>query len=59
MACFANGPVTSRDAAAIGYRHLGRGPGLLLVQGSLKAWQHLMRHEPPLSINGSVGGAGS
>jgi pimeloyl-ACP methyl ester carboxylesterase len=42
MACFTNGSVISRDGTVIGYRQMGRGPGLLLVHGGLNAGQHLM-----------------
>ena len=32
--------VTSRDGTTIGYRRLGRGPGLVLVQGAMGTAQH-------------------
>src|SRR2546423_13716351 len=37
------GPVTSADGTAIGYRQLGRGPGLVLVHGAMQASQTFMK----------------
>jgi pimeloyl-ACP methyl ester carboxylesterase len=49
MTCFTNGSVTSTDGTPIGYRQIGRGPGLVLVHGGLNAGQHLMRLAEQLS----------
>jgi len=35
--------VSSKDGTSIGYRQLGRGPGLLLVQGTMGTAQHFMQ----------------
>jgi len=39
---YSTGSVTSRDGTRIGYRQLGRGPGLVLVHGGGQAAQNLM-----------------
>jgi pimeloyl-ACP methyl ester carboxylesterase len=41
--------VTSRDGTAIGYRQLGRGPGLVLVQGTMGTAHHFMQLAEELS----------
>lgn len=35
--------VTSKDGTTIGYRQMGRGPGLILVHGGMQAAQNFMR----------------
>ena len=35
--------VTSADGTTIGYRRLGRGPGLVLLHGGVNAAQHMMK----------------
>jgi hypothetical protein len=39
----AKGFVASADGTRIGYRQLGRGPGVVLLRGGVNASQHLMR----------------
>jgi pimeloyl-ACP methyl ester carboxylesterase len=43
------GSVTSKDGTPIGYRQLGRGPGVILVHGGMQASQNLMRLAGALS----------
>jgi len=40
---YATGFVTSKDGTMIGYRQLGRGPGLVLVQGTMGTAYHFMQ----------------
>jgi len=40
---YETGSVTSRDGTIIGYRQLGRGPGIIAVHGGMQAAQNLMR----------------
>ncbi len=40
---YTTGSVTSNDGTTIGYRHIGSGPGLLLLHGGIQASQHYMR----------------
>ena len=35
--------MTSRDGTIIGYRQLGRGPGVIAVHGGMQAAQNLMK----------------
>ena len=42
-AAYSSGSVTSADGTRIGYRKLGRGPGLVLVHGGGQAAQNLMQ----------------
>jgi pimeloyl-ACP methyl ester carboxylesterase len=35
--------ITSKDGTTIGYRQLGRGPGLIIVHGGMQASQHFMK----------------
>ena len=42
-AAYSSGSVTSADGTRIGYRQVGRGPGLVLVHGGGQAAQNLMR----------------
>ncbi len=49
MASFKTGSVTARDGTLVGYRQMGRGPGLLLVHGGLNTGQHLMPFAEQLS----------
>lgn len=35
--------VTSKDGTNIGYRHMGSGPGIILLHGGINASQHLMK----------------
>ena len=51
---YATGYVTSFDGTRIGYRILGRGPGLVLVHGGGQAAQNLMRLAETLSEFGCV-----
>jgi pimeloyl-ACP methyl ester carboxylesterase len=37
------GAVTSADGTTIGYRQLGRGPGLVLLHGGVNAGQHMVK----------------
>jgi pimeloyl-ACP methyl ester carboxylesterase len=37
------GTVTSADGTTIGYRQLGRGPGLVLLHGGVNASQHMLK----------------
>ena len=39
---YTNGFVTSKDGTTIGYRQLGLGPGIVLVQGTMGTAQHFM-----------------
>src|SRR5437762_1509500 len=40
---YSKGTVTSADGTTIGYRQLGRGPGLVLLHGGVNAAQHMMK----------------
>src|SRR4051794_33109021 len=40
---YTTGTVISADGTAIGYRRLGRGPGLVLVHGAMQASQSFMK----------------
>ena len=40
---YRTGSVTSRDGTTIGYRQLGRGPGVIAVHGGMQAAQNLMK----------------
>jgi pimeloyl-ACP methyl ester carboxylesterase len=40
---YETGSVTSRDGTIIGYRQLGRGPGVIAVHGGMQAAQNLMK----------------
>jgi pimeloyl-ACP methyl ester carboxylesterase len=40
---YETGSVTSKDGTIIGYRQLGRGPGVIAVHGGMQAAQNLMR----------------
>lgn len=40
---YTKGSVTSKDGTTIGYRQMGRGPGLLLLHGGINASQHMMK----------------
>lgn len=40
---YTSGFVTSKDGTAIGYRQLGHGPGIVLVQGTMGTAQHFMQ----------------
>ncbi len=40
---YQTGSVTSRDGTTIGYRQLGRGPGVIAVHGGMQAAQNLMK----------------
>ncbi len=40
---YTTGTVTSRDGTTIGYRQVGRGPGVIAVHGGMQAAQNLMR----------------
>jgi pimeloyl-ACP methyl ester carboxylesterase len=40
---YAKDSVRSSDGTVIGYRQLGRGPGLILVHGGMKSSQHFMK----------------
>jgi pimeloyl-ACP methyl ester carboxylesterase len=40
---YATGSVTSRDGTVIGYRQLGRGPGVIALHSGMQAAQHLMK----------------
>ena len=42
-AAYSTGSVTSADGTRIGYRQVGRGPGLVLVHGGGQAAQNLMQ----------------
>jgi pimeloyl-ACP methyl ester carboxylesterase len=42
-AAYSSGSVTSADGTRIGYRQVGRGPGLVLVHGGGQAAQNLMQ----------------
>lgn len=46
---YATGSVTSRDGTTIGYRRMGRGPGLVLLHGGMQAAQNFMRLATALS----------
>jgi pimeloyl-ACP methyl ester carboxylesterase len=43
------GTVTSADGTTIGYRQLGRGPGLVLLHGGVNAAQHMVKLAQALS----------
>jgi pimeloyl-ACP methyl ester carboxylesterase len=40
---YTTGFVTSKDGTTIGYRQLGQGPGIVLVQGTMGTSQHFMQ----------------
>lgn len=40
---YENGSTASKDGTTIGYRQLGRGPGLILVHGGMKSSQDFMK----------------
>jgi pimeloyl-ACP methyl ester carboxylesterase len=40
MNAYSNGVVTSADGTSIGYRRIGQGPGIVLVQGAMGAAYH-------------------
>src|SRR3954452_12134546 len=40
---YTTGTVISADGTTIGYRQLGRGPGLVLVHGAMQASQNFMK----------------
>ncbi len=46
---YETGSVTSKDGTAIGYRTLGQGPGLVLVQGAMGTVQNFMQLAQALS----------
>ncbi len=46
---YETGSVTSRDGTIIGYRQLGRGPGVIAVHGGMQAAQNLMKLAGALS----------
>ena len=48
------GSVTSRDGTTIGYRQMGRGPGLILLHGAMQAAQNFMRLATALSSSFTV-----
>lgn len=48
---FTTGTVTSRDGTTIGYRQVGRGPGVIAVHGGMQAAQNLM------SLAGALAGS--
>lgn len=46
---YTKGSVTSKDGTTIGYRHMGSGPGIILLHGGAKASQTLMQLGTALS----------
>ena len=40
---YTTGSVTSKDGTTIGYRQLGQGPALVLVQGAMGSAQNFMQ----------------
>jgi pimeloyl-ACP methyl ester carboxylesterase len=46
---YKTGFVTSADGTRIGYRQLGKGPGVIALHGGMQAAQHLMRLAESLS----------
>src|SRR5262249_10761453 len=46
---YATGSVTSEDGTTVGYRRLGRGPGLVLVHGGMQAAHSFMKLATALS----------
>lgn len=46
---YTTGSVTSRDGTTIGYRQIGRGPGLILLHGAMQAAQSFLRLATALS----------
>lgn len=51
---YTTGFVTSRDGTTIGYRQMGRGPGLILLHGAMQAAQNFMRLATALSSDFTV-----
>jgi pimeloyl-ACP methyl ester carboxylesterase len=51
---YASGAVKSADGTTIGYRKLGRGPGLILLHGGMMAAQNFMQLAAALSDSFSV-----
>jgi pimeloyl-ACP methyl ester carboxylesterase len=51
---YEKGTVLSKDGTVIGYRKLGRGPGLILVHGGLKSSQDFMKLAQMLSDSFTV-----
>ncbi|GII31532.1 alpha/beta fold hydrolase [Planotetraspora mira] len=51
---YTKGQVRSGDGTAIGYRRVGRGPGLILMHGGMLAAQHLMKLAGALSDDFTV-----
>ena len=49
VSAYTIGSVTSRDGTTIGYRQMGRGPGLILLHGAMQAAQNFMRLATALS----------
>jgi pimeloyl-ACP methyl ester carboxylesterase len=43
LCAYMTGTVTSRDGVVIGYRQLGKGPGIIAVHGGMQAAQNLMK----------------
>jgi hypothetical protein len=40
---YIKGSVISKDGTVIGYRQIGRGPGIILLHGGINASRHLMK----------------
>src|SRR6266700_1864486 len=40
---YTNGSVTSQDGTTIGYRHLGHGPGVVMLHGAMESAQSHMQ----------------
>ena len=54
VSAYTIGSVTSRDGTTIGYRQMGRGPGLILLHGAMQAAQNFMRLATALSSSFTV-----
>jgi len=51
---FSTGQVTSADGTTIGYRHVGRGPGLVIMHGGARASHHYLHLAEALSDSYTV-----
>jgi pimeloyl-ACP methyl ester carboxylesterase len=51
---YATGHVLSNDGTTLGYRYLGKGPGIVILHGGMQASQHFMKLATALSDDFSV-----
>jgi len=51
---FSTGSVTSADGTTIGYRHIGSGPGLVVLHGGARASHHYLRLAEIISTSHTV-----